>query len=59
MTREQKTEWLRNASNEEVVNQMRWAVTAMTKADHIATQVEGQEDFELVQAELLRRLNNK
>jgi len=57
MTREQKIEWLTNASNEEVINQMRWAVTGMTKADSIAMQVESQEDYELVVAELTKRLN--
>lgn len=56
MTREQKIEWLAAASNDEVLNQMKWAVIAMTKADSIAMQVEGQEDYNLVVAELKRRL---
>ena len=57
MTREQKINWLENATNEEVVNQMKWAVIAMTKAESIAKQIEAQEDYELAQAELLKRLN--
>lgn len=57
MTREQKIEWLTNASNEEVINQMRWAVTGMTTASSIEMQVESQEDYELVVAELTKRLN--
>lgn len=56
MTREQKIEWLRNASNEEVINQMRWAVTAMTKAESIEMQIEAQEDYELVIGELKSRM---
>lgn len=56
MTKEQKIEWLRNASNEEVINQMRWAVTAMTKAESIEMQIEAQEDYELVIGELKSRM---
>ena len=56
MTRQEKIDWLRNASNEQVIDQMKWAVLAMTKADHVATQIEGNEDYELVTAELKRRL---
>lgn len=56
MTREQKIEWLKNASNEEVINQMKWAVTFMAKAESIAMQIESQEDYELVTAELKRRM---
>lgn len=55
MTREQKIEWLANASNEAVLNQMRWAVLKMNKGG-IEEQVEGQEDYELVMAELKKRL---
>lgn len=56
MTKEQKIEWLKNASNSAVIDQMRWAVLRMTSGDHIATRIEGQEDYELVTAELKRRL---
>lgn len=55
MTRQEKIAWLANASNEEVVNQLRWAVTAMTNGSQ-AFQIEGQENFELAQAEILRRM---
>ena len=56
MTREEKITWLANASNDEVLEQMRWAVIAMTKADSISMQIEGREDYALVTAELKRRL---
>lgn len=55
MTREQKIEWLANASNDAVLNQMRWAVLKMNRGG-IEEQVEGQEDYELVMAELKKRL---
>ena len=57
MTREEKIEWLRKANNEEVINQLRWAVMNMTEGRCIETRIKGQEDYELVQAELLKRLN--
>ena len=56
MTRDQKIEWLANASNEEVLERIRWAVVAIYKADSIAAQVEGQEDYDLVMAEIRRRM---
>ena len=56
MTREEKIAWLEAASNDEVIEQMRWAVISMTKADSIAMQIEGREDYALVTAELKRRL---
>lgn len=56
MTREQKIEWLSKAGNEEVVNQLRWTVIAMTKADSISAQIESQEDYDLVTAEILKRM---
>jgi hypothetical protein len=56
MTKEEKITWLVNASNDEVLEQMKWSVIAMTKADSIAMRIEGQEDYDLVLAELKRRL---
>lgn len=57
MTREQKIEWLAKASNEEVVNQLRWAVTGMNVEEFgINTRIEAQEDYELVTAEILKRM---
>ena len=55
MTKEQKIEWLKNASNRAVIDQIRWAVLKMTNGS-IESQIEGQEDYELVTAELERRL---
>lgn len=56
MTKEEKLNWLANASNDEILEQMRWAVIAMTKADSIPMQIESREDYTLVTAELKRRL---
>jgi len=61
MTREEKITWLKatwlaNESNDEVLNQMKWSVIAMTKADNIAMQIKAQKDYDLVLAELKRRL---
>lgn len=55
MTREQKIEWLASASNEAVVDQLKWAVTSMN-GDSISTRIEGQEDYDLITAEILRRM---
>lgn len=57
MTKEEKITWLENANSEELINQLRWSVLAMSKGDHISTRIEGQEDYDLVTAELLKRLN--
>lgn len=55
MTREQKIEWLNKATNEEVINQLEWAVK-MIASDSIALQVQGNEDLVFIKAELLRRM---
>ena len=56
MTREEKIEWLAQASNEEVINQMRWTVTAMVSSTSLELQIQANEDYELVTAELRKRL---
>lgn len=56
MTREQKIEWLEKASNLEVIDQLISAVMRMTEGRCIKTRIEGQLDYDLVHAELLRRL---
>jgi len=55
MTREQKIEWLANASNEQVIEQLRWAVQYIN-SDNLSLQIEGNEDYELVKAELMKRM---
>ena len=55
MTREEKINWLANATSKELVDQMRWTVTAMSHGS-IEQQIEANEDYELVTAELLKRL---
>ena len=55
MTREQKIEWLAKASNDEVIEQLRWSVHFMD-SDNIEMRIEGNEDYKLVKTELLKRL---
>lgn len=55
MTREEKIEWLANATAEQVVDQMFWAVSAMSNGN-IETRVQANEDYSLVKAELMKRL---
>lgn len=55
MTKEEKIEWLANATAEQLVEQLRWAVTYMHSAD-FAIMIQGNEDYALVKAELLKRL---
>lgn len=54
-TREEKINWLVNATNEEVINQFKWSVIAMSNGS-IEQQIEGQEDYDLVTAEILKRM---
>ena len=57
MTREQKIEWLSKATNEEVLDQLRWTVTAMSLTGNtIEQQMNIQEDYELVTAEIMGRM---
>ena len=60
MTREAKIDWLRKASNEELIGQMKSTVVAISAVFHtdstLAQQIELQEDYELVTAEMLRRM---
>ena len=56
MTREEKINWLINATNEEVINQLKWSVIAMSNGS-IEQQIEGQEDYDLATAEILKRMN--
>jgi len=58
MTKAEKIEWLKNATDEEVINQLYWAVSAMSIGS-IQMQVEGQEDFELSKAEALKRMKQE
>lgn len=56
MTREQKQEWLAKATNDEVLEQLKWATVAMTAGDHIETRIQGQEDYDLAVAEIAKRM---
>jgi len=55
MTRERKVEWLNNASNEEVLNQLKWTVITLSKGS-IEQQIAANEDYEIVTAEILKRM---
>jgi len=56
LTTEEKREWLSKATNEQLINQLRWAVEWI-KSDNIELQVEGNEDYRLVTAEMLKRMS--
>lgn len=55
MTKEEKLNWLANASNEDVVNSLRWAVLKISGST-IKERIEGQEDYDLISTEILRRM---
>lgn len=57
MTRERKVEWLNNASNEELLNQLKWTVITLSKGS-IEQQIAANEDYEIVTAEILKRMGN-
>ena len=59
MTREAKINWLMTASNEDVINQLKWSVIAMTNGDYVSTRIAAQEDYDLVVNELKKRLNKE
>lgn len=56
MTRAEREEWLRNATNEEVIKQLRVAVSFMMNGKTEYTQELGAENYELAEAEILRRM---
>lgn len=56
MTREEKINWLENATAEQVINQLKWSVISMTNGKCIETRIEGEEDYNLVVVELMKRL---
>ena len=47
---------LANASTEELLNQLRWSFTAMVSSKLVETREQGRESYELVVAEIKRRL---
>lgn len=55
MTREQKVEWLNKATSEELLNQLKWTVIALSKGS-IEQQITANEDYEIVTAEILNRM---
>lgn len=55
LTREEKIEWIKTATNEELVDQLYWA-HSMMRSEFIDQQVSGQESKELLEAEILRRM---
>jgi len=55
MTKEEKINWLRKATNEELLLQYEFSVRTLGN-DSIAAQIEAQEDVELAREEILRRI---
>lgn len=55
MTKEQKIEWLTKASAEELIEQLTRAAQWMT-SENVVQAIEGNEDYALVKAELMKRL---
>ena len=58
MTTEQKKEWLENAESEMLIEQMRWAIAGI-ESDSIKLQIRGKEEFELIAAEMLKRMKKE
>lgn len=57
MTREEKLNWLRNATNKEVLEMYSSTLMALTKDDGPSAYLERQEDATLCKAELLKRMS--
>lgn len=55
MNREERQKWLETATNEQVVNQLKWAIAGIY-SDSIELQVRGNDDYELITAEILKRM---
>lgn len=55
MTKEEKINWLRKSTNEEVLDQLLSAQSRLSYSG-IGEQVEAQEDVELAREEILRRM---
>lgn len=55
MTKEQKIKWLKDATNDQVIDQFRWTVIKLSNGT-IAEKVEANEDYELVVSELKWRM---
>lgn len=55
MTREEKINWLENATDEEILTQFETSIKWLGKGT-IAEQVERQEDYKLVKNELRKRM---
>ena len=55
MTREEKIVWLNKATSEELLNQLKWTVIALSKGS-IEQQITANEDYEIVTAEILNRM---
>ena len=55
MTFTEKLNWLENASAGELINQLKWTVTALSHGS-TAQRIEAQEDYELIIDALTQRL---
>ena len=52
---EEKIAWLQSADSEQLVNQFYSAIVRLTKSS-LSEQIEAQEDYDIIKAELLKRL---
>lgn len=58
MTVEQKIDWLKKATSEEIIDQLRWVVLR-SSMDSFEMKIEAEEDYKLVTAEILERMERK
>ena len=55
MTQEEKRAWLESATNEELLDEYFWAISA-TNSEDLAEKIEGGRRCRMAKAELLKRL---
>jgi hypothetical protein len=55
MTPEEKKAWVETASNERLLEQLRFTVLAM-RSDVVSIAVEANQDYALIEVEILRRM---
>ena len=56
MTEQEKITWLENATTEQLLDQVEWVICYRSN-DNLALQIEGEDNWALVKAELMKRLS--
>ena len=56
MTEQEKIDWLAKATPEKLIEQLRWTVTIIANAETFAARYDAQQDYELITAEMLKRM---